>query len=44
MLATEPEIFTLLKVPVGKETLWMDKLKIYSFIRYAELNYIGHVN
>ena len=44
VIATEPEILALLKVPVGKETFWIDKLKKYSFIKFAELNYIGHAD
>lgn len=44
VMATEPEIHALLKVPVGEEIFWVDKLKTYSFIKYAELNYITHTD
>jgi hypothetical protein len=33
----------LLEVPIGQENKWIDSLKTYTFIRYAELNYIAHL-
>jgi hypothetical protein len=30
----------LIGVPVGQETRWVDSLKTFSFVRWAELNYI----
>ena len=35
-----PPKIALLKVEVGKEMIWVDSLKKYDFIKYAELNYI----
>jgi hypothetical protein len=34
----------LIGVPIGKELFWINVLKKYSFVKYAELNSITHVN
>ena len=40
----EPYIIALLSAPIGKEKYWASELSTYSFIEFAELNYICHIH
>ncbi|GBD88320.1 hypothetical protein BMS3Abin03_02255 [bacterium BMS3Abin03] len=35
---------SLINVPVGREIFWRDSLRTLSIIKWAELNYIAHIN